>query len=388
MSMCPPTTHFAPAERATPEEVDASYRSIAGSDLLRLILDAMPDSVMVLNRFRQIVFGNRAVVDLARSLGSPGYLGLRPGELLSCRHAVALEAGCGTGIACRTCGAVLAIIEAIEGRRDTRECRISRRSPQGPEALDFRVWTTPFQWQGCDYVLFVAADIADEKRRRVLERIFYHDILNTAGVISTMTGMLADGAIEFEEVKDDLCHASETLVHEIKSQRILLAAENSELAIKWETLRTRAFLEELAHTFRNHEVAHGRRIEIAPGAADREFVSDPALLARVLGNLVKNALEASAEGQVVTLGCRDDGREIAFTCRNEQAIPHDVQLQIFQRSFSTKGSDRGIGTYSVKLLTEKYLRGRVSFASTPEVGTVFIVTLPARPDGWGGGARV
>jgi CheY-like chemotaxis protein len=58
--------------------------------------------------------------------------------------------------------------------------------------------------------------------------------------------------------------------------------------------------------------------------------------------------------------------------------PH-VQLQMFQRSFSTKGRGRGIGTYSVKLLTEKYLKGRVAFTSDPLTGTTFSVMVPLLP---------
>jgi CheY-like chemotaxis protein len=57
----------------------------------------------------------------------------------------------------------------------------------------------------------------------------------------------------------------------------------------------------------------------------------------------------------------------------------DVQLQIFQRSFSTKGSGRGLGTYSIKLLAERYSKGRVSFATSPEEGTVFSAACPNLP---------
>ena len=52
-------------------------------------------------------------------------------------------------------------------------------------------------------------------------------------------------------------------------------------------------------------------------------------------------------------------------------FPVDAQLQIFQRSFSTKGSGRGVGTYSIKLLGEQYLRGRVGFTSSETDGTAF-----------------
>jgi signal transduction histidine kinase len=58
----------------------------------------------------------------------------------------------------------------------------------------------------------------------------------------------------------------------------------------------------------------------------------------------------------------------------------EVQARIFQRSFSTKAQrGRGLGTYSMKLLGERYLGGAVSFVSAAGTGTVFSVTLPSRP---------
>ena len=36
-----------------------------------------------------------------------------------------------------------------------------------------------------------------------------------------------------------------------------------------------------------------------------------------------------------------------------------------------------MGTYSIKLFVENYLHGTVSFHSTEQTGTTFIVTLPA-----------
>jgi signal transduction histidine kinase len=53
-------------------------------------------------------------------------------------------------------------------------------------------------------------------------------------------------------------------------------------------------------------------------------------------------------------------------------MPENVRAHVFQRSFSTKGSGRGLGTYSVKLLTES-MGGRVWFDSTAGEGTTFHV---------------
>jgi sensor histidine kinase regulating citrate/malate metabolism len=69
--------------------------------------------------------------------------------------------------------------------------------------------------------------------------------------------------------------------------------------------------------------------------------------------------------------------EVLISVQNPGAMPERVRLQMFQRSFSTKGDDgRGVGTYSVKLFGERYLGGRVTFTSDQAAGTCFTVTLP------------
>ena len=91
--------------------------------------------------------------------------------------------------------------------------------------------------------------------------------------------------------------------------------------------------------------------------------------------MLKNALEATDEGAAVSIGCKDKKDKVLFWVHNNEFIPRDVQLQIFKRSFSTKGSGRGLGTYSMKLLTIKYLKGSIYFTSNKDEGTFFFVEL-------------
>jgi hypothetical protein len=49
---------FAPAERASQAEIEASVAALAEHPLLRALLDAADVSVVVLNRQRQILVGN------------------------------------------------------------------------------------------------------------------------------------------------------------------------------------------------------------------------------------------------------------------------------------------------------------------------------------------
>ena len=107
------------------------------------------------------------------------------------------------------------------------------------------------------------------------------------------------------------------------------------------------------------------------------IVSDGAILRRILGNMVKNALEATRFGSYRNHAVQGIRRHrIAFSVHNEGVIPEEVQLQLFQRSFSTKeGEGRGIGTYSIKLFGERFLKGKVTFASSELEGTIFVFTL-------------
>ena len=92
--------------------------------------------------------------------------------------------------------------------------------------------------------------------------------------------------------------------------------------------------------------------------------------------MIKNGLEACRIGETLLVGCRLVDNTIEFWVHNPGVIPDEVRLQIFQRSFSTKGPGRGLGTYSIKLLGERYLNGKVYFHSTIEHGTTFVIRLP------------
>lgn len=368
-----PRTFHAPAERRDDDVVRAEGEAFVDDGPLAAALDAIPSLIMVLDAQRQVIFANAAARRVAAAFGTLPVLGRRPGEVLTCRNVADAPSGCGTGRACRTCGAVNALLEALHGRPATEECRIGTRRG---DALDLRATATPFRWSGREYALMVLDDVSDAKRRAVLERTFFHDILNTAGGVSGIAGLIVADPQACEEFRQNLLTSATLLVNEIKCQRMLLSAEQRELVAERVDVRSRGALEDLVRLYAHHPVAEGRRLEISPDAEDLSLVSDPTILGRVMGNLVKNALEASKRGQVVVVGARRRAGCCEFWCRNEGSIPPEHQPQVFQRSFSTKGEGRGIGTYSVRLLTEQYLGGRVAFVSSPDAGTCFTVTLP------------
>ena len=376
MESSPIPTEYAPAQRSSLDEVQEQSVFFSKPHHLKEFSDAIPNIFLALNSHRQIVFTNHAILDLLGKKRPEEVYGLRPGEALNCIHAYETDGGCGTTEFCRTCGAVNAILSAISGKKNVKECRITNRDG---ESLDLRICAAPFTDRK-EFISFVVEDISHEKRRRVLERIFFHDVLNTAGGIQGLAGLLKEeGDIqEAEELLDMIETAANTLIEEINTQRSLSAAETGDLIVEPEEIHVNELLKEVSDLYENHEVSQARHIVIQPDKKDTVFTTDLTLARRVLSNMLKNALEAISTGETVTIGGGRRENSVQLWVHNQSHMPRASQLQVFQRSFSTKGAGRGLGTYSIKLLTERYLKGTASFTSTEEDGTTFYISLPTQ----------
>lgn len=275
---------------------------------------------------------------------------------------------------CRTCGALQAISSAQQGIPATRECRIQA---EDGGMLDLRVWSTPVEINNESFTVFSVLDIGDEKRRRALERVFFHDILNAAsglrGLSELMSGIPPADAGKYHAMIHDLAGK---LIEDIQAQRDLTNAENNELLVRPTELRSSVVMGEVLKMYQPFAISHEVYVVPDSDIQDIPFTSDKVLLRRVLGNLIKNAVEASQPGDTVSLSCHPEDQRVVFTVQNPAVIPLDIQMQLFQRSFSTKGNGRGLGTYSIKLFTESYLKGKVTFVSEEGKGTTFSVFYP------------
>lgn len=368
-------TFYAPAERSSSEEIKFQVAQLLKYPLIEELTNAVPEIFIILNDNRQIVYVNRHTLKNFGAENPEELYGLRPGEAFGCMHFNKTEGGCGTTEHCRYCGAVKAILNSLKGNSDMQECRITQ---QNGNALDLRIWCMPLMIDEKLHSVFVAQNIDNEKRREILERTFFHDILNTAGGLRGIMNILKDSSkSDYEKFKNLIEVSTETLMEEIYAQKDLLAAENNNLKVSKLGFNSLSALEETAAIYQRHEVGMDKNILIAPESCNIDIYSDKRLLKRIIGNMTKNALEASKPAETVTLGCKQASQKvIEFFVHNGRAMSQEAQHQVFQRSFSTKGAGRGIGTWSIKLLTEQYLNGQASFVSSEEEGTIFKVIIP------------
>ncbi len=373
-------TYFASPDRATAEHIARQLESLDYLSDTCNFLDALPNIVLILNSQRQVIFGNQVLLDLLGARNREEILGYRPGEILRCIHACEMTGGCGTTEYCQNCGAINAILESQKGHRAYNECRITVDNDGQQQPMDLGVTAIPHMIGSEEFTVLSIVDISGEKRSRLLERIFFHDVMNTATSVLGLAELLRetnDPALT-REFLSDLHSSTRQLIAQIQEQHELMLAENNDLQVEITQMRSLSFLSELVNHCAGMEISRGKHIKIDPVACDVVFYSSPQLLNRVLVNMLKNALEACQDRETVHLGCRTKDRQIEFWVNNPGVIPRKVQLQLFQRSFSTKGKDRGLGTYSMKVLTERYLNGAISFSVSEDEGTTFFARYPLK----------
>jgi hypothetical protein len=371
-------TFFAPAKRATPETLAAQVAEVIRHPVTATILESFCGHVLVLNRERQILAASPEFEEALAACGMRDFVGKRPGEALGCEHAADGPGGCGTSVACVHCGAVAAILAAQCSKSPVyEECWIGMRRNDKRESVEFRAKATPLMLDGLDLVVLALHDISDQKRRRVLEQSLLHDARNLLGGIITWSEVQQ---IEPSAEAATSIHALALQLREhLSGHRTLVQAEKGELAVARAPLDLAALARALGEAFSRHPAGEGKSFVVRFPSGATPPISDQSLVLRILTNMVANALEASRAGATVVLAYGVVDGAPTFTVANPGVIPPEVVPRIFQRSFSTKSeAGHGLGTYSMRLLGEQYLGGRVWFTTSPEAGTTFSLALPAR----------
>jgi signal transduction histidine kinase len=369
-------THFATALRSSEDEIMKANIMVSSLTQFAETFGAMTGIGAILDINRQIIYANNEFLEFLGLDSLEPVLGKRPGEVVSCIHAEEENGGCGTSRACAYCGAVNAILESQKTqRKSVRETNISSIIDGKQLSLDLNVTSTPINLGSQIFYVLSLKDTSSEKKLQALERVFFHDLLNTAGGLNGLLTILKMGTdpAEASDLIRKSEEASQSIIDEIMSFRQLRAAEKGDIQIKIEKINSIEFLNTTIGRISSHEVGQNKQILLYADSADTDFLTDRILLQRVLINLLKNALEGTSAGGKVTVGCNVIKNKIRIWVKNAGVIPNDVQMQIFQRSFSTKGKGRGIGTYSIKLLTENYLKGKASFISNDAEDTVFSI---------------
>ena len=372
------STHFASPDRSSQKDIKRNFELLDSEKMFLDVFGAISGIGAILDKNRQIVYANEEFLNLLGIKSLERIFGKRFGEAISCLHSTENVNGCGTSEACSACGAVNAVILSQQtGQKSTRETRITSEIDGKIVSWDLKVTSTPINIRDRVFYVFTIQDISNENRRINLERIFFHDLLNSAGSLNGLLTILKEetdpvGTREIIKMSEEV---SRDLLEEIMLHRELRAAENGDLTVDIQLVNAIELLKSAVGRIEGHDIAHGKSIVIDDHSSNAVVETDRILLQRVLINMLKNAIEATEKGRTVHADVRNFDDKVRFEVKNDMFMPKEISIQVFQRSFSTKGKGRGVGTYGIKLLSENYLKGKVGFTSSESEGTVFFVDL-------------
>ncbi len=368
------------SERWSILEIRKLSMEFTRSHLVTEALDLAGVMILVINEARQVVYANKLMLEGLQKNTLDEVLGLRPGEAISCIHAGDVAGGCGMGPSCNNCSALNLVLNGISSNDSVSDDVVIQR--RNDSAISMMTRIVPYQINGSSCFVISMQDNSDKIRRRELERLFFHDILNATGAIKNYLSLLSENApLPMKEDVVFLDLALGQTIEDIQIQRALGDAEHAEYAVVLTAVSPEDVLKGIVAYFRYYREKDCKKIHLVLPEQSFELMTDARLLRRILINMTKNALEASATHDEIILSCeiiQSSPLQYKFSVKNPGIIPEAVRQKIFTRSFSTKGFGRGIGTYSMKLFGEKYLEAQVGFTSTKEEGTEFYILIPQK----------
>lgn len=123
-------------------------------------------------------------------------------------------------------------------------------------------------------------------------------------------------------------------------------------------------------------------VTIAPemGPASVAVYCDPVQIRLALHNLLKNAADSMAEGQVrcgMTLTASEEsGKELRLWVTDQgPGVPEAHRERVFTPFFTTKDKGTGLGLATVRKVADAH-RGRVELSTSGEGGACFTLTIP------------
>jgi len=147
---------------------------------------------------------------------------------------------------------------------------------------------------------------------------------------------------------------------------------------KLQRIDLKPFLEQMANDLL--PMAHKRELELCVLTSNTQVESDPALLERLVRNLVDNAIKYTVEGGVTICADMDDGDVRIAVCDTGPGIAVEERSRIFEEFYQIGNPERdraqglGLGLAIVRRLAT-LLNVRIELETSPGRGSTFAVRM-------------
>jgi signal transduction histidine kinase len=230
-----------------------------------------------------------------------------------------------------------------------------------------------------------------EKVRDDLMKMIVHDLKTPLTSIIGAMEMMIDGdfgplTTSQRGALGDAESRAEDLLGLIEDLLEVARLEETRLTLNLKPIAPAALLAEVRHEW-EIRLQQERATAVVEASDDAPVIeADHALLKRVFGNLVQNALSHSARAVTVTLGARRENDGTLFTVADDGVgIPveyHDIIFRKFEQVKTPhipRVRSSGLGLAFCKLVVEAH-GGRIWVKSGGEmIGSAFHFWLPVRP---------
>jgi signal transduction histidine kinase len=224
-----------------------------------------------------------------------------------------------------------------------------------------------------------------ERVKTQVERMIRHDLRNPLNaIIGASEVMMVDDLSEEHRELCSLIRESGRKVNTMLSSSMdLIRMEEGTYELQPQPVNLVAVLQEVKREL--EPLAGNTGVDVS-FEVDGEPVSwdvriplegEKLYLAIALANLVRNAIEASSDADVVTVRVTT-GDEHHIEVHNCALVPDEIRPVFFDRyTTSGKKDGTGLGTYVAALVVRVH-NGRIDFSSSPEAGTTVRVDLPRK----------
>jgi PAS domain S-box-containing protein len=265
------------------------------------------------------------------------------------------------------------------------ECEAVRKN-----GAEFPIEITHSSWRrGAD--IFFAAFIRDiterkryEKLREDVERIVRHDLKSPLlGIVGFAKLLMEDAVLPKKEQEWArlIYESGMQMNHLLTNSQAMLRIHEGSYRVTPKPVDLVKLLEDLGKRFEPamREKGVSFACEIGPaktGEQSCNLLGEEAFLDDMLSNLIKNAVEASPEGERVDVSVRHEEGHVVIDIHNKGIIPLEVREKFFQ-PYITSGKEggTGLGAHSALLIARAH-DGEISFTSEEGEGTHILVRLP------------
>jgi CheY-like chemotaxis protein len=217
-----------------------------------------------------------------------------------------------------------------------------------------------------------------------VDRIIRHDLKTPLNVFMWVPDLLkAEGNLSATQTKtlNILNQASFSMLKILNSSINLLKMERGEYQVQANSVNILKPLLQIKNEMRGlMRTKHLSLLIQLNGREPRELDAftiegEEILFYTMLGNLIKNAIEASPDGKTVSVFLEDD-KALFIRIHNQGMVPENIRERFFEKYVTgSKRIGTGLGTYSARMMAET-LNGSIHLDTSEKLGTTVSIAFP------------